>query len=171
MIHVFCRGSFPAIVYALRSRYEGDLSYKFLAGWLKSAIPLWFAAAHFGITDLYDRATVLRLPVPVMVETGFQSKIHGIVDEIIELELGYIAEEESALSHLDERKAQGIDLDSEEYRALQERIILRTVQHNDSAAELMRKLEQEFYEFYGLTETDREVIRKTLKQYSLVSFA
>lgn len=171
MIHVYCRGPFPAIVFTLRSRYEGDLSLKFLVAWLKSAIPLWFAVANFGKTDLYDTAIALRLPVPVRAETGFQSTICSIVDEMTELELSFLAEEELAYSHRDERLTQGMNRDSQEYREILELISLRIHVHNQSAEQLMRKLEREFYEFYRLTEEDREVIRKTLKQEDLIDFS
>ena len=160
---------FPAAVLTLRSEYIDRYSIKFILGWLKSAIPLWYADTHFDTVDLNKRALILDLPIPLDIDETFQGEICSLVDEILMLESKFLSEEVSMISAKEQRLSEGAEQDSEEAEYLA-KIGEHIDNHNSTAAHILRRLEEEFAKLYNLSTEDIAIINKSLRYNKLAIF-
>ena len=160
----------PAVVLTLRSEHSGRYKTKFILGWLKSSIPLWYADTHFGTVNLYKREVALDLPIPLDIDEGFQLHICSIVEEVLNLENKFLSEETDMVALKNQRLSEGFAHDSEEIKHVYSEIIEHVNEHNKTVADILSRLEKEFAKLYSLSTEDIAIINKSLRYNKLVTF-
>lgn len=160
----------PAVVLTLRDEHIGRYRMKFILGWLKSSIPLWYADTHFGTVNLHKREVALDLPIPLDVDESFQSQICSMVEEVLTIESRFLSEEVDMIALKNQCLSEGFGRDSEEIKRLYSQIAGHIDEHNTTIADILSRLEKEFAKLYGLSTEDIAIINKSLRYNKLVTF-
>lgn len=154
----------------VRKTYRDRFSTKFIFAWLKSAIPLWYAASNFNSVNLHKGAIGLNLPLPLNVPEETQREVCELVDETIAIEQQFLREEVELSKREEKLSLSDADSDVEEFVDVLKELIVHVNQHNLKAVQIMTILEGKFSTLYGLTAENIAVIKRALEAHRLSSF-
>lgn len=154
----------PSLALTILPEYADQLSAKLLLAYLKSSICLWYMLTLYASTDIYHVALSGNLPVPMYVLDEHAYAITNLVDQIIELEKGFLEIEVSRSS-----VAPALDVTCTHERdevSSQERSRL-VEEHNNMVSGAVSQIDDILFEALDVTEPCRTAISRSIRQAGL----
>jgi histidinol phosphatase-like PHP family hydrolase len=140
-----------------------DINMKYIFGYLKTSVAIWYSHRCLGSTDIYDEGRIFSLPLPVSAPPAFQTAVINLVDEILDLEKHFLKDETQLLGEInpsDEISQDNIKI------VLQQRID----KHNADAGKLVKLLDNAFFEYFRLSKEEIEILKKGVQAAGLYTF-
>jgi histidinol phosphatase-like PHP family hydrolase len=157
-IAVACSNHPPLVFTKLNENY--NLSLKFVAAYLKSSTAIWYAERCLGSHDIREIKVSRDLPIPSKVDSITLATAEQITDEILHLEAVFLDEEKKMLSEYSTKESR----ETEEFEEISRSL---TEQHNEKAGQLIGKLDALFYNFFGLSSKEMDMIEQVMKSAGL----
>ncbi len=158
-----CKQSKPVILQP-DEKYDGP-ELKFVVAYLKSAIAIWYADRCLGSTDILSEL-ILKVCVPYEPSHEYEEQVLKLVDQLVSLEHRFLSEEQDAIKS----QFESIEEYSPEWREWQEKRAEIINSHNQTAGELMAELDKVFFEVFGLTDDEIEIVQQGVEAAGLKVF-
>ena len=153
-IAVACSTHHPLVFTKLNENYS--MSLKFVVAYLKSSTAIWYAERCLGSHDIREIKISRDLPIPNKVDSVTLEAAEQLVDEILSLEAVFLNEEKKVYNEYSTKESR----ETEEFKEISESL---TEQHNEKASQLIGKLDTLFYNFFGLSIKEIDMVEQVMK--------
>jgi len=161
-IIVACYTYTPIIFTETNTNYTSGL--KFITAYLKSSVAIWYAERCLGSHDLRKSSVYQNLPIPNKVDPACQEMAEKLIDDIIKLEDEFLKAETLLYQEYKDKLPKSLDELFEASRHL-------TDDHNISANKLIGKVDKLFYDLFGFSTKDIEMIEQVLKSLNFANLS
>ena len=161
-IIVACYTYTPMVITGTNKDYLAGL--KFVTAYLKSSVAIWYAERCLGSHDIRKPSVYQNLPIPNKVDPAYQEMAENLIDDILKLEAAFLRAETLLYQQY---KGAGL-------QALDELIRVTkplTDDHNNSASQLMGKIDKLFYDLFGFSDKDIDMIEQVLKSLNFANLS
>ena len=159
---VMCEQWSPLVLQP-NSHYNGP-PVKFIAAYLKTAIPIWYAERCIGSVDIREKQVLGQIPIPATPSEEDVAKILGLADRLIELEQHFLQKEQDDLRQLPR------DYDFSHPHPILEAREQVALEHNVKAGRIIAEMEKVFAAMFGLTVNEIDIIQSGVKTSGLAVF-
>lgn len=153
-IIVACNIHPPLIFTKATKNYS--VGFKFIVAFLKSSVAIWYAERCLGSHDIRNMSVSQKLPIPDKVDSAIQEAAEKIVDNILILENDFLNAEKQVLSEFSTRESRETD----EFEKILSSL---SKQHNEKASQFIGKLDTLFYDFFGFSGKEIDMIEQVMK--------
>ena len=150
----------PLVLTEVGESYSASL--KFVTAYLKSSIAVWYAERCLGSYDM-RKALIQNMPVPDKVPQAFQENVVNLLDAIRTKEDEFLAVEADLYREYGTPESRR----SAEFRNKREGLLNP---HNAEADKIMGEIDELFYAFFGLSNTEKEMVEQVIKSSGLAVF-
>jgi hypothetical protein len=162
---IFCEDASPTV---LQVPIEDSVrsNMRFVAAYLKSSIALWYSDRCLGSTDLRNGRVLANLPVPNVPTQQQQDQVHALTDRLADLERTFLLEELDAVM----RRPSETAVDWIELKNWEEQRLPAVTNHNNEAEKLMSQIDQTFFELFGFSREEIEIVEQGIEALGLKIF-